>query len=539
MHEKANSIQGDSHPTKLSHPFLTFWWIEANFKFMSGFSRQLQFCCIAVLIAASCVARAETTWGYISSNAFPSLVFSNPVCITSPPGETNRLFVVEKHGRIVVITNLLAPTRTIFMDISSRVSVVNSSESGDINGEEGLLGLAFHPDYASNRLFYVFYTGQATNGTTGLHDILSRFETTSTNANVADTNSEIRYIEQYDQADNHNAGDLHFGPDGYLYVSLGDEGGGGDQYGNSQHIDKDYFSAIMRLDVNNQPGNLPPNPHVSLPSLTNYSVPFDNPWVGATNFNGVTVNSNQVRTEFWAVGMRNPWRYSFDPATGILYLGHVGQSAVEWVDIVTNGANCGWNYYEGDQPYSGTPPPGFTYTHPLVEYTHSSGRDCVIGGIVYRGSRWLQVSGTYFYADEGSGEVWALLHNGTNVTQNTVVLTNGTSEHISCFGIDPSNGDPLYAALRSGNNSQIKRIVTTNSVPVITSIKLSGTNLIVNGTNGPPSGSYYLLTSADISAPLTNWICAFTNPFAAGGNFNSTNPLTHVAPGLFYRMQVQ
>ena len=128
------------------------------------------------MFAACLAARAETTWGYISSNAFPSLAFSNPVCLTSPPGETNRLFVVEKHGRIIVVTNLLAPTRTVFMDISSRVSVVNSSESGDLNGEEGLLGLAFHPGYATNRLFYVFYTGQATNGTTGLHDILSRFE---------------------------------------------------------------------------------------------------------------------------------------------------------------------------------------------------------------------------------------------------------------------------------------------------------------------------------------------------------------------------
>ncbi|MGD0743875.1 MAG: PQQ-dependent sugar dehydrogenase [Verrucomicrobiota bacterium] len=502
-----------------------------------------RFGAVSVAVGACVVgatACAQTTWGYVPTNAFPSLVFSNPVCITSPPGETNRLFVLEKHGRITVITNLASPTRTVFMDISGRVSVVNSDESGDASYEEGLLGLAFHPGYATNRCFYVFYTGQATNGSGSLqlHDILSRFQTTSTNANVGDPNSEVRFIAQYDLADNHNAGDLHFGSDGYLYVSLGDEGGGGDQYGNSQHIDKDFFSAIMRIDVDKRPGNLTPNPHVSLPSLTNYAVPFDNPWVGATNFNGLTVNSNQVRTEFWAVGMRNPWRWSFDPATGELYLGHVGQNAIEWVDIVTNGANCGWNYYEGDNPYAGTPPTNFLYTHPLIEYSHTGSRVCVIGGIVCRGTRWPELNGSYLYADYGSGEVWSLRHNGTNVIQNAVLFTDNNA-HISCFGIDPSNGDPLYAALFSGNNSIIERIVSTNSVPFFSSLKISGANLVASGTNGPHGGSYYLLTSTNLMFPFTNWTRVSTNPFDAGGGFIFTNPLNPGLPALFYLLQLQ
>jgi glucose/arabinose dehydrogenase len=497
-------------------------------------------CAICGVMFATMPATAATTWSYFPTNAFPSLVFSNPVCITSPPGETNRLFIVEKHGRIIVITNLMNPTRTVFMDISSRVSVDTASESGDVSGEEGLLGLAFHPGFATNGYFYVFYTGQATNGsgTMQLHDILSRFQVSSTNANQGDPNSEIRFIAQYDQANNHNAGDLHFGADGYLYVSLGDEGGGGDQYGNSQHIDKDFFSAIMRIDVDKKAGNLPPNPHVSLNSLTNYSIPADNPWVGATNFNGITVNSNQVRTEFWAVGMRNPWRYSFDPATGELYLGHVGQDTTEWIDIVTNGANCGWNYFEGDHPYTGTPPAGFTYTHPLVEYTHANGRVCVIGGIVCRGTRWPALNGSYLYADYGSGEVWSLRHNGTNVTQNTIIFTNSGAA-ISCFGIDPSNGDPLYAALRSGNNSIIQRIISTNAVPFINAVTLSGTNLIVSGTNGAQNGNYYILTSTNLALPTTSWLCAATNPFDANGNFIFTNPVDPGQSQLFYLLEVQ
>lgn len=496
------------------------------------------FLAIAMLVAVA--ADAQTTWGYVPTNAFPSLVFSNPTCITAPPGETNRLFILEKHGRIIVITNLANPTRTIFMDLSSRVSVDTASESADVSGEGGLLGLAFHPGYATNRLFFIFYTGQDTNGSGSfqLHDILSRFQTTATNANVALTNSEIHFISQYDLANNHNAGDLHFGADGYLYVSLGDEGGGGDQYGNSQHIDKDFFSAIMRLDVNKLPGNLSPNPHVSLPSLTNYSVPADNPWVGATNFNGVTVNSNNVRTEFWAVGMRNPWRYSFDPATGEMFLGHVGQSSNEWVNLVTKGANCGWNFYEGTTPYAGTPPAGFTFTHPLIQYSHTNNRVAIIGGIVCRGTRWPALNGSYLYADYGSGEVWALRHSGTNVTQNTVLFINSGAA-ISCFGTDPSNGDPLFAALRSGNNSIIQRIVATNSVPIFTTAKLTGTNLVVSGTNGPHSGNYFVLTSTNLAAPVTNWSRAATNPFDASGNFNFTNPLLPGRSNLFYMLQLQ
>ncbi len=497
------------------------------------------FCLPACFVLSACAifsGRASTI-GYLSTNAFPGIAFTNPVCIVSPPGETNRLFIVEKKGRIVVITNVAAPTRTMFMDISSRVV---SAADTTVSGEQGLLGMAFHPGYASNGCFYVFYTANAGAAAGSIStNTLSQFKFAAGNTNQGDPNSETRFVTQYDEANNHNAGDLHFGADGYLYVSLGDEGGAGDSYGNSQRIDHDFFSAIMRIDVDKRPANLTPNPHATaLPSLTNYAIPFDNPWVGATNFNGLAVNSNNVRTEFWAVGMRNPWRWSFDPATGELYLGHVGQSALEWVDIVTNGANCGWNFYEGDSPYAGTPPAGFTFTHPLIEYGHTNSRNCIIGGIVYRGSRMPQLAGAYLYADYGSGEVWALRHSGSAVTQNSLLLNEGTSAHISCFGTDPSNNDPLYAALRSGVDSTIERIITTNPVPVINSIALSGTNLIVSGANGAPNGNYYLMSGSNLLQPLSSWTILATNTFDASGNFRLTNGAVGSNPRQFFILQL-
>ena len=276
------------------------------------------------------------------------------MCMTTPPGETNRLFIVEKHGDIIVITNLASPTRTIFMDISSRVSIVNSSESADVNSEQGMLGLAFHPGYATNGYFYVFYTGNATNYVSGLHDIVSRFQVSAANPNQGDTNSETQLIIQYDRASNHNGGHLGFGPDGYLYISVGDEGVEYNALTNAQYIDRNFFSGILRIDVDKRPGSLSPNTNAEFAVTTNYAIPPDNPFIGATNFDGLTVNSNKVRTEFWAVGLRNPWSWSFDPATGILYCGDVGQDSYEEVDIITRGGNCGWATWEGNT----SPPPG-------------------------------------------------------------------------------------------------------------------------------------------------------------------------------------
>ena len=499
----------------------------------------------AGVYVAGAAASAQTAWGYVPTNAFPSLVFSNPVCVTSPPGETNRLFVVEKHGRIVAITNLANPARTIFMDLSSRVSVVNASESSDLNNEEGMLSMAFDPGYATNRYFYVFYMGQATNGTSGLHDILSRFQTMADNPNQGDTNSEIRLIVQYDRASNHNAGDTQFGPDGYLYISVGDEGDEYNTLGNAQHIDENFFSGILRIDVNKLPGSLPPNPSSEAAATTNYAVPPDNPFVGATSFDGLSVNTSQLRTEFWAVGLRNPWRFSFDPATGTLYCGDVGQDQYEEVDVITKGGNYGWATWEG----SNSPPSGVSTNgqpipanpiFPIIAYAHGSGAsqgDAVIGGVVYRGSRFPQLTGAYVFGDDESGNVWRLTYDGTNATALQRLF--GGAGRISAFGIDPSDGDVLYANLAGGNNSTIERIVSTNSVPRFNVIKISGVNLVAGGTNGPHGGNYFLLTSTNLLSPFTNWARVATNPFDANGGFLFTNPVTSNTPVLFYLLQLQ
>ena len=218
----------------------------------------------------------------------------------------------------------------------------------------------------------------------------------------------------------------------------------------------------------------------------------------------------------------------------------MGQALVEWVNIVTNGANCGWNFYEGDKKWTNALPSGFVLTPPLIEYGHTNGRTCIIGGIVYRGSQIPQLYGAYLYSDYGSGEIWALRYSGSNVLENSTFLTNA-SAHATAFGVDPANGDALCAAARGGTNSTIERIVFNNPsspVPRITHIVWSDTNLLIQGTNGTPNHTYYLLASTNIAEPLTDWAAVATSLFDAGGNFAVTNSVDPVLPQRFYRVQV-
>ncbi|MFO1477371.1 MAG: PQQ-dependent sugar dehydrogenase, partial [Verrucomicrobiota bacterium] len=254
-----------------------------------------------------------------------------------------------------------------------------------------------------------------------------------------------------------------FGPDGYLYVGLGDGGTGNNSLGNAQHIDRGFFSGILRIDVDKRPGNLVPNPSPDAASTTNYAVPADNPFVGATTFDQVAVNTAQLRTEFWAVGLRNPWRFSFDPVTQYLYCGDVGQDAYEEIDIITKGGNYGWATYEG----TNTLPAGVNPSWPvpqnpifgIVTYPHGSGAnqgECVIGGLVYRGGRIPALQGSYLFADYVVGNFWRTTYDGTNATTPEWLFSD---PGVAAFGVDPSNGDVLYANLENGNNSQIKRLV--------------------------------------------------------------------------------
>ncbi|MDF1862091.1 MAG: PQQ-dependent sugar dehydrogenase [Verrucomicrobiales bacterium] len=437
-------------PRAVTYPFLVGLLLSTPFLLMAAPTR---------VANSSLSLPADLSSGAFSTtNAFPGLPFTDPVVIVTPPGETNRLFIVEKPGRIAVIPDLSAPTREVFLDITARVR--------DNSNEEGLLGLAFHPNYNSSGQpgfgeFFVYYQ---TTITGSRYWRLSRFSVNPNDADRGDPGSEVPIITQRDQAGNHNGGDLQFGGDGYLYVSVGDEGGANDTYDNGQHIDKDFFAAILRLDVDLLAANLAPNAHPAVHSGT-YKVPADNPFVGATSFNGSSVAPSAVRTEIWAIGLRNPWRMSFDRPTGRLFVADVGQVSREEINILSptefagNGGipNYGWSYREGFQAFAGgpggsTPPTGFSAIDPIHDYNRSLGQS-VTGGIVYRGSQYAELTGDYLFADYVSGRIWAMDDpGGTSQSVDEIAVDNG----IAAFGQNPVTGDILLADLGSDS---IKRLV--------------------------------------------------------------------------------
>ncbi|HEV7404562.1 MAG TPA: PQQ-dependent sugar dehydrogenase, partial [Chthoniobacteraceae bacterium] len=417
--------------------------------------------------------------------AFGALPFTQPVCLASPPGETDRLFVCEKKGLLKVIPSLgtASPTAEVFLDLAALLKA--RGEALNFTFEQGLLGLAFHPQYAANGYFYVFYSVRS-----GPHSYerLARFSVQTGNPNAADPGSELILIDQLDQAVNHNGGDLHFGPDGYLYVSLGDEGSSFDGLNNSQTITKDFFSGLLRIDVDQGPGSVPPNPHPSIrldAGVARYGVPKDNPFVppslGGTwdgRLRGVPISASaaaKVRSEFWAIGLRNPWRFSFDPLTGELWLGDVGQGMIEEVNLIVRGGNYGWAWREGIYrgPKYRYTTPGFDalyHRKPLYEYVHTTVRggsslfkgNSITGGVVYRGSRFASLQGKYIFADYISGHIWALTRNGA--AKPTVTRLAGETG-ISAFGIDPSNGDVLMADYNNGRILRLTAATTGGSFP--------------------------------------------------------------------------
>ncbi|MFT7510809.1 MAG: putative repeat protein (TIGR03806 family) [Candidatus Omnitrophota bacterium] len=405
-------------------------------------------------------------------DGFNGLTFADPLALRSPPGSTNELYVVEKAGRIQRIANLRAPTKTVFLDISG--PVINS-------GEEGLLSMAFHPGYASNGYFYVFYTLNVG----GLRqDRVSRF-TVSANPALADAASELVLFDQRDEDSNHNGGDMHFGPDDYLYISLGDEGAANDTRNNSQRIDKDFFSGIIRIDVDRLPENLEPNGHASVTinpgtGKANYKVPADNPWVGAIRFNGLAVNSNLVVTEFYAVGLRNPWRMSFDPLNGDLWVGDVGQGAREEVDKITKGGNYGWGFREGFIVGPKATPAGANAIDPVWDYNRGLGIS-ITGGVVSRGSNLPGLYGEYVVADYQTGNIWALREANEGITDRIIAQEAG----VAGFGYDPSNGDILLCDI---GNDRIWRLVESLPADAVTyPLTLSETGAFADLTNLDPN----------------------------------------------------
>lgn len=358
--------------------------------------------------------------------AFPALSFTRPVDLQHAGDGTNRIFVVEQRGIISVFENDPAvASKTVFLDIEERVD--------DSSNEEGLLGLAFHPDYENNGYFYVNYTATGPDRT-----LISRFKVSANDPNVAEPDSEVVIITIPKPFSNHNAGQLAFGPnDGYLYITTGDGGSGGDPQGNGQNP-QTLLGSILRIDVD-----------TTAPGLQ-YSIPPTNPFVG---------NTQGYREEIYAWGLRNPWRMSFDPVTGWLWAADVGQNAWEEIDIIENGKNYGWNIMEGNHCYN--PPTGCNtagLTLPVWEYSHSLGNS-VTGGYVYRGPGVPEFTGKYIYADFGSGRIWALEYDGVNPAVNNLLID--TSLLIASFGVDQDR--ELYICAFDGKIYRFKPTPTGSS----------------------------------------------------------------------------
>ena len=388
--------------------------------------------------------------------AFPLLAFTRPVDLQHAGDRSDRIFVVEQRGVISVFPNDPgATTATAFLDIQARVD--------DAGNEEGLLGLAFHPDYQNNGFFYVNYTASDPSRT-----VISRFEVSAADSNVADPNSELDLLAIDQPFNNHNGGQIAFGPnDGYLYIATGDGGSGGDPLGHGQNLGT-LLGAMLRIDVDNTEGGL------------NYAIPPSNPFAG---------NTDGYREEIYAYGLRNPWRFSFDRVTGRLWLADVGQESSEEIDIVDIGGNYGWNVMEGSHCFN--PPTDCDMTGlemPIWEYDHSIGH-AVTGGYAYRGPSVPELSGKYVYADYVSGRIWSLEYDGVNPPLNVELLES--SLNVASFGTDQNS--ELYICAFDG---KIYRFTPTLPPVSVTITPIDSPIVIPSG-----GGSFdYTITIASNSA---------------------------------------
>jgi glucose/arabinose dehydrogenase len=403
---------------------------------------------LTALIISACSAAVRAGQEAASSPAALELSLSPFASgFTQPVGAVSagdsRMFVIERRGVIKVVQSDGTVLPTPFLNIQARV---DSSSS-----EEGLLGLAFHPDYATNGYFYVNYTNTSSSVR---RSRISRFQVTA-DPNVADPDSENILLTVVQPEWNHNAGHIMFGPDGYLYVPFGDGGSGGDPWNNAQTVTT-ILGKINRIDINSGPGNAP---DCVGEGTGDYTVPSTNPLVDG---------QGGACDEIWALGLRNPWRTSFDSLTGDLFIADVGQNTWEEVDFQpagsAGGENYGWRCYEGDHPYNttGCGPQG-NYTFPIFEYSHSGGNCSVSGGYVYRGSQYPAMYGHYLLADFCSGRVWDLVSDGIGGWDSTLHTNLMASQRYVAFGED-INGE-LYMV---GYNGTVYRIQEDSVVATAT-----------------------------------------------------------------------
>ena len=353
---------------------------------------------------------------------------ASPLFLTNARDGSGRLFILERPGRIRVIRREeTSPIETPFLDISAKVL---------LGGERGLLGLAFHPQYTTNRRFLINYT-RVPDGAT----VISEFKVSASNPNIAETDERV-LLTIAQPFSNHNGGTIEFGPDGYLYIGMGDGGSGFDPDNRAQNIE-DLLGKMLRIDVDTLSGTAP------------YSSPPDNPFFGAT----------PGRDEIYALGLRNPYRWSFDRSTGELYAADVGQNAIEEIDIIRRGGNYGWRVFEGTQCTSLDPCDASRFIPPIYQYDHSGGRCSVTGGYVYRGSRGTFPAGSYLFGDFCTGEIF-LRRN------NEVSLLLDTELQLASFGEDESG--EIYVADLQGS---VFRIATPGVASTVSAASFAGSSI--------------------------------------------------------------
>ncbi|MEM9081228.1 MAG: PQQ-dependent sugar dehydrogenase, partial [Verrucomicrobiota bacterium] len=433
--------------------------------------------------------------------AFPGISFDTPHCFSAINEiDANKLFITEADGRVFLIPNVTTPEKLLILDITDRV--LND------DNERAMKGIAPHPDFNTNGFIYVTYhhcpqgsdCGEFLGDPGDDNDTvrLSRFTCSTTYPFTADPNSELILIEQENEGFIHGIDSCRFARDGYLYVSFGDEGSQEESFQNSQRIDKDIWSAIIRIDVDKKPGNLEPNPHPAIPldnGLARFSIPADNPFVGATSFNNQPLIPSQIRTEFYVVGLRNPWQFfpldiDDDNQTDEIWYGDVGRFDREELTVLPPGGNGEWGWKEGsipgplfNQTINGAAQSDATLTPPIWDYPHEDtpfGGNSITAGIYYRGSNHGRIRDTFIFADFVSGNIWSL----DNSTPGTVTVERIAGESgIVCIGTNPSTNDLLFL---DRNDGIFHRLVFNSDDSAIPAT-LSETNFFSNLTTLTPN----------------------------------------------------
>ncbi|HSL90922.1 MAG TPA: PQQ-dependent sugar dehydrogenase [Ignavibacteriaceae bacterium] len=372
---------------------------------------------ILLALTISCSSQ-EKVYQSVFEEAFPNLNFEQPVDIQSPKDGSNRLFVLSQPGIIYVFDNdQNTKQKEVFLDIRGKVL---------FGGEQGLLGLAFHPDYIENGYFYLDYTTNNPRRT-----VISRFKVSANDPSKADPESELVLLEVEQPYSNHNGGQISFGPDGYFYISLGDGGSGGDPLNAGQDLTM-LLGSLLRIDVDNASDG------------RNYAIPDDNPLKG---------NNEGFKEEIYAYGLRNVWRFSFDNQNR-LWAADVGQNKWEEINLIEKGKNYGWRIMEGKHcfnPETNCDTTGLVL--PIWEYGHNDmGGYSITGGFVYEGNSVPSLKGKYIFADYVVGKIWSLDYKDGKVTNKLLAQTNHL---ISTFGVDQNN--ELYFA--DHNSGKLYRFV--------------------------------------------------------------------------------